>query len=62
MKALENEFNVSRELQWRYQNYVTDTILIYTSLTLDMFFRVFLLKFILVFINTVSTLSLSDAQ
>ena len=31
-------FNVFRDWQWRYQNYVTDTILIYNLLTLDMFF------------------------
>ena len=43
-KRWRTSFNVSRDWQRRYQNYVTGTILIYTSLTLDMFFRVFLLK------------------
>ena len=51
-----------RDLQWRYQNYITDTVLIYTSLNLDMFFRVFLLKVIIVFINTVCALWLRDAS
>ena len=31
-------FNVFRDSQWRYQNYITDIILIYISLTVDMFF------------------------
>ena len=40
--------------------HVSDTFLIYTSLTLDIFFHVFLLKVIIVFINIVYALSLSE--
>ena len=55
-------FNVFRDSQWRYKNYITDIILIYISLTVDMFFSHLPSQSYICFLNTVSALSLSDVS